>query len=195
MNDDVLKRGVDAVPRVGAAAASRAEIEELFVSCEGGIGRFLVQMVFDRELAEDLLQDVFHDALRGRRSLAQADNPTAWLYGIARNHALKALRRRRRARRATDLLATKSRLNPCAFDEELVVVRDLLERSLSPNDRVLVLLRYLHGFDAVELAELTGQTPAAVRQRLSRARRALVEAAGMPTEEFGWEEQSSWEEA
>lgn len=48
-------------------------------------------------------------------------------------------------------------------------MQDMLARTLSPEDRALVLLRYLHGFDAVELGEMTGSTPEAVRQRLSRA--------------------------
>ncbi|MDP9222490.1 MAG: sigma-70 region 4 domain-containing protein, partial [Actinomycetota bacterium] len=58
--------------------------------------------------------------------------------------------------------------------QEIVAVRDLLERHLDADERALLLLRYLHGFDANELAEIVGSTPQAVRQRLSRSRRALV---------------------
>jgi DNA-directed RNA polymerase specialized sigma24 family protein len=47
-------------------------------------------------LAEDLLQDSFHDALRSAAQLAEVRNPEAWLFGIARHRALRALRRRRR---------------------------------------------------------------------------------------------------
>jgi RNA polymerase sigma factor (sigma-70 family) len=62
------------------------------------------------------------------------------------------------------------------YDEEIVAVRDLLARHLSPEDRALVLLRYLHDFDSRELAEMTGLTSEAIRQRLSRARARLVAA-------------------
>jgi DNA-directed RNA polymerase specialized sigma24 family protein len=50
---------------------------------------------------------------------------------------------------------------------------DVLERSLSPSDRSLVILRYAHDLDATQLARVTGQSPTAVRKRLERARVAL----------------------
>jgi DNA-directed RNA polymerase specialized sigma24 family protein len=50
---------------------------------------------------------------------------------------------------------------------------DVLERVLSPDDRSLVTLRYVHGFDATQLAALTGRSPAAIRKRLERACAAL----------------------
>jgi RNA polymerase sigma-70 factor, ECF subfamily len=75
------------------------------VRCEHRIGRFLAQLVRDRALAEDLLQDSFHDALRSRAQLPQVRNQEAWLYGIARHRALNALRRRRRFERAIGRLA------------------------------------------------------------------------------------------
>jgi RNA polymerase sigma factor (sigma-70 family) len=163
-------------------------VEELFLACELRLGKFLRQMVRDPALAEDLLQDVFHDAYRGREELLGADNPTAWLYGMARNHALNALRRRRRGRHAVEMLAGRRRAEPDRDDQEILAVRDLLERHLSPEDRTLVLLRYLHGFDAIELAEMSGRSPAAVRQRLSRARRTLLQASGLAEERYGWED-------
>ncbi|HJQ52119.1 MAG TPA: sigma factor-like helix-turn-helix DNA-binding protein [Gaiellaceae bacterium] len=60
----------------------------------------------------------------------------------------------------------------------MLALRDLLERTLEPDDRALLVLRYLHGFDAVALAAMTGRTPEAIRQRLARARARLIRAAG-----------------
>jgi RNA polymerase sigma factor (sigma-70 family) len=59
----------------------------------------------------------------------------------------------------------------------LVALRDLLERHLEPDERALLLLRYLHGFNAAELAQIMGVTPEAVRQRLSRSRGKLIAAS------------------
>lgn len=150
-------------------------MEELFVRSERSLSKFLVQMVGDRELAEDLLQDVFHDAIRGQARLSAADNPTAWLFGIARNHALNSLRRQRRLRRAIELFGRQQQTSNAAdFDTDVVAIRDLLERSLEPDDRSLILLRYLYRFEATEIAAMSGRTPESVRQRLSRARKVLV---------------------
>jgi hypothetical protein len=64
----------------------------------------------------------------------------------------------------------------CADPVELIAARDLLARSLEPDDRMLLILRHLHGLKSPELAEVFDLSPEAVRQRLSRARRRLLEA-------------------
>jgi RNA polymerase sigma-70 factor (ECF subfamily) len=156
--------------------ASAASVEEWFSAYEGELGKYLVQFVRDRALAEDLLQETFHDAYRASRALLDIRNPRAWLYGIARNHALLALRRQRRLDRAIARLVLRNE-QPAATDSKALSILKLLEETLTPEDRALVLLRHLHGFDANELAEMTGRAPAAVRQRLSRARTRLLEAA------------------
>ena len=152
-----------------------AQVDELFRRCERRVGKYLVQMVGDRGLAEDLLQDVFHDAFRAREQLQAVKNADAWLFGMARNRALNALRKRRRLQAALARLARRAA--PEVPDHELVALRDLLQRHLASEDRSLLILRYLHGFDALELGEMTGRSAEAVRQRLARARAKLIAAA------------------
>jgi RNA polymerase sigma-70 factor (ECF subfamily) len=156
-----------------AAPAARPAVEELFRAHAAELGRYLVAMVRDRSLAEDLLQDTFCDALKARERLDAVGNERAWLYGIARHRALGALRRRRRFQRAVARLAG-TREVAAESDAELVGLLDLLERELSPELRALVLLRYVHGFQAAELAEMTGLSPETVRQRLARGRTRLI---------------------
>jgi RNA polymerase sigma factor (sigma-70 family) len=141
------------------------------------VGRFLVQLVRDRELAEDLLQETLLAAFKDRRRLERIVNHEAWLFAIARNRALDANRRGRRRRRALERLLLIRR-EPAADPAEAAAVRDMLERHLDANDRALLILRYLHGFDAHELSEVFGMTPEAIRQRLSRLRHRLRLAAG-----------------
>jgi RNA polymerase sigma-70 factor, ECF subfamily len=150
-------------------------VEELFRAHAPELGRYLVALVRDRALAEDLLQDTFQDALRAQEQLPRIENPRAWLYGIARHRALRALRGGRRLQRALAHLGARERSGEA--DEEVVVLLDLLQRELSPELRALVLLRHLHGFRAPELAEMTGLSPEAVRQRLSRAGARLLAAS------------------
>ena len=169
--------GVERSSERAAASPGAEVVERLFSSCELRLGRFLAQMVDDRSLAEDLLQDSFYEAFRCRDQLHAVANPEAWLFGIARNRALAALRRRRRLRGALERLAQRPE-PPERDDLELLAVRDLLQRHLDPEDRALLILRYLHGFGAPELAAITGRTPEAVRQRLARATGRLIRAAG-----------------
>mgnify|MGYP001815508628 CR=1 FL=1 len=44
----------------------------------------------------------------------------------------------------------------------------LIWRRLDPDDRALVAMRYVFGFDATELSATTGISPAGTRQRLKR---------------------------
>src|ERR1700740_2761737 len=80
------------------SSVSAGTVEALFHTCETRLGRFLAQMVGNRALAEDLLQDSFYEAFRCRDQLGEVESPEAWLFGIARNRALVALRRHRRLR-------------------------------------------------------------------------------------------------
>lgn len=163
---------------MGSAVEDRptaaTSVEELFRAHGPELGRYLVAMVRDRSLAEDLLQDTFHDALRAEAQLPLVENPRAWLYGIARHRALHALRGGRRFHRALQRLTARERPED---DERVAALLDLLQRELPPELRALVLLRYLHGFRSAELAEMTGLSPEAVRQRLSRASARLLAAS------------------
>ena len=147
--------------------------EELFRSHGRRLGRFLAQIVTSRQLAEDLLQQIFLAAWRDRERICELDNPEAWLFAIARNRALHALRRRQRGLDALRRLARQRGAHP-ARPLEAAAVRDFLARNLVPEDRILLVLRYVHGFDANELGAITGRSPAAVRQQLSRVTRRLA---------------------
>jgi len=56
-------------------------------------------------------------------------------------------------------------------------------RTLSAEDRALVLLRYLHDFEATELAEMTGATPSV--RNAYRAPRSLAGRRSPPDDEKG----------
>lgn len=98
--------------------------------------------------------------------------PEAWLLTIARHRALAHLRRSRRGRRASQ------RLRPPRVEVEgdrdaVLDTRRLLAR-LPADDRVLLVLRFVHGYSAEELAQVWSITPEAARKRVSRARARLL---------------------
>ena len=81
---------IDVVEREDRAAGTY--LERLFEQHERRLGQFLVHVVRDRALAEDLLQETFLAAWRARDELDAVVNPESWLFGIARHRALRALR-------------------------------------------------------------------------------------------------------
>lgn len=162
------------IPDSREAHRVEREFEELFRRHEGALGRFLAQMTRDRDLADDLLQETFLTAFRDIAALPrELSDQRAWLFTVARHRALHALRGRRRQRELLERVAAGVAARPTEPSDEPTWLRDLLVRTLSPKDRSLLLCRYVFGFTAEELARMTNQTPAAVRQRLSRARARL----------------------
>ena len=125
--------------------------------------------------AADLLADTLTAAWRRIADLLDDDDQAmAWLFGIARG--VLANHRRGQARRAAlaDRLRARLADRPAAADPsgEVAVIRDALNRLPDP-DRELITLTAWDGLSADEVAAVLGITPAAVRQRLLRARRRL----------------------
>jgi RNA polymerase sigma-70 factor (ECF subfamily) len=150
-------------------------VEELFARHELELGRFIAQLVHSRQLADDLLQETFLAAWKSRGDLDQVREPRAWLYGIARNRVLMYLRGWRRSLATYERFVERN-LQPPTDEAELYALRDLVARSLNPDERTLLVLFHLHGFGANEIAEITGSSHAAIRKRLERARRKLAAA-------------------
>ena len=54
---------------------------------------YLRRIVGDCQLAQDLLQETFIQAIRSKNKLTNASSPRAWLFGVARNLAMNTIRR------------------------------------------------------------------------------------------------------
>jgi RNA polymerase sigma factor (sigma-70 family) len=142
---------------------------------ERELGRFIAQLVHSRQRADDLVQETFLAAWRSRADLEAVHDPRAWLYGIARNRVLMYLRGWRRAIAAYERFVERN--VPIPPDEaDAYGVRDLMARSLSPDERAVIVLFHLHGFRADEIAEISGRSHDAVRKQLERAHAELARA-------------------
>ena len=161
--------------RAKEATGDHADVDLLFRAHEERLGRFLTAMLRDRWLADDVLQDTFLAAVRDYGRLAPIENPEAWLFSIARRRALTALRKRSRGWVALQRLVRGHIETEEADPLEAISVRDFLIRHLRDEERALLVLRYVHGFNAQELAQIFDRSPDAVRQNLSRARKRLAE--------------------
>jgi len=134
------------------------------------IGRYLVRLLGDVQLAEDLTQETFLDAYVALPRLRSDSNLSAWLFQIATNRARKQLRRQRLVRWLTlDALRDHG-----GSHEEQVSRRDQVGRAIGqlPDDyRICLLLQIWAGLSVAEIAEIVGKGEDAVRMTLVRARR------------------------
>ncbi|MFG2040823.1 RNA polymerase sigma factor [Dactylosporangium sp. NPDC048998] len=147
----------------------------LVESAGGRILSYLTRRVDPPCDAADLLADTLTVAWRRIADLpADDDQATAWLIGIARG--VLANHRRGRTRRAAlaDRLRARLADQPTRPDPsgEAVAIRDALGRLPEP-DRELLTLTAWDGLSTNEVAAVLKITPAAVRQRLLRARGRL----------------------
>jgi RNA polymerase sigma-70 factor, ECF subfamily len=141
--------------------------------------RWLLRLVGDEALAEDLLSDVFLDVWRQAATFEARSSVSTWLLAIARYKALSA-RRRRTDAELDEKIA--SRVADPADDPEVVLQRktraELLRHSLarlSPQHGEVIDLVYFHGKSVKEVAEIVGTAEATVKTRMFYARKKLAD--------------------
>jgi RNA polymerase sigma factor (sigma-70 family) len=121
----------------------------------------------DLDLADEAVAAAWPTAWLKLASLRDPDRLRSWLISIAANQARQMVRAR--GRRAVREIAVSSTDEPSAShdrDAEIDLVNALA--NLDPDDRALLALRYVAGFDSNELARATGLTPSGTRARLAR---------------------------
>jgi RNA polymerase sigma factor (sigma-70 family) len=122
----------------------------------------------DAELAQDAAQAAWPIAWRKLGSLRDPDKLRPWLVSIAANEARQMIRRLHRDRIVPiEIADIRSDVADPAWrsaDDELVSAI----RRLPVEDRTLIALRYVSGFDASEIGPIVGLSASGVRTRLSR---------------------------
>ncbi len=161
-----------------AAEAGTALAVDLFERYHEEVYGYLCGVVREAAWAEDLAQETFLRALRARR-LSEVQNHRAWLYRVATNVALNALKRRRRFAwlpwRAGDREASAPDV------AEQVAQRGVLEAALAalpPGYRAPLLLYAQYGLSPAEVADALGLSEAAARKRIYRATVMFRQAFG-----------------
>ena len=141
--------------------------------------RWLLRLVRDEALAEDLLSDVFLDVWRQAAAFEARSSVSTWLLAIARYKALSARRRRTDAELDEKVASTVA---DTADDPEVALRKktraELLRHSvarLSPEHGEVINLVYFHGKSIKEVAEIVGIAEATVKTRMFYARKKLAD--------------------
>jgi RNA polymerase sigma factor (sigma-70 family) len=121
------------------------------------------------------------DALRSLGKLRDPDAFDAWVHRITVRHAMRRLKRRRRAREIeTPLALLAETAHPVvpedADPDALIAARQALAAALAglpPRQRLALALRYVHDLSDAEIATALGCREGTVHALLSRGRRTL----------------------
>ncbi len=174
-----------------AAAGDESAFEALVGRYQGRAFRLAQRLVGLDGDPQDVLQEAFLQVFRKLAGFRGESRFSTWLYRIVANAAL--MQRRSRSRRPAESLeaylprfdanglhaATPAQLQVAARADELLDQRTLAQRAregierLPETYRAAFVLRDLEELETAEVAVVLGLEPAAVRQRVHRARLML----------------------
>jgi len=176
-------------------------LEELYRRHYRSLFGFVLRVVQNRHLAEDLVQETFIRVYGNRERWQPRSKFTSWLYRIARNLSIDEKRRywNRLVQCDTDtrigdpsegqsILELKEDNGFNARQEYAQVVHaEIIKRavnSLSRDQREVIILNKYQGLSYMEIAEILGVTPESVKQRAYRAHLKLREILRPIMEEY-----------
>ena len=175
------------------AGSDSLAMRALFVRHQVRVYRFILRLVGNQQVAEDLISEVFLEIWRHAAKFQARSQVSTWILAIARFKALTSPRRR-----DTDQLdeVTAAAIEDPGDDPEITFQKkersDILRKclsQLSPEHREIIDLVYYHEMAIREIAEIVGIPENTVKTRMFHARKrlsALLSAAGVdrswPTE-------------
>ncbi len=134
----------------------------------------------DRDKASDVFQEVFIKAFEKAEQFRSGTNVVGWIYMIARNMCLNAIRNERPCEKLEEQTRLESFDRSLApeYNEEQHFLRRKLEealQSLPVEFREPFILREFDGFSYREIATMTGTTLGMTKVRIYRAKQRMRE--------------------
>jgi RNA polymerase sigma-70 factor, ECF subfamily len=154
----------------------RKRFDDLYASYDRRVFAYCLYVVNDRDLASDVFQEVFVKVYQALHTLRDSEKEANWLFRIARNECLNAMKSRQRSDRRHIRL---DHAPEPAAESETVIHHDAhehLRRAIDqlPHDyREALLLAEFEGFSLKEIAEITGASLSNVKVRIHRAKQKL----------------------
>lgn len=144
--------------------------------------QFLFYMVKNRELAEDLVQEVYIKVLRSYHRFEGRSSEKTWLFSIARHVAIDWFRKQKRTAQGTaideetvmHLLKDKAPLPEDAVmqNEQIRLMYQCME-NCTVDQKLVLVLRYIQSFSITETADVLGWTESKVKTTQHRGLKVL----------------------
>ncbi len=167
-----------------AQAGDMEAFRDIYKSSSGLVYSIAYRMTADRDLAYDVAQEVFVKVFRNLKAFEFRSAFKTWLYRIAVNTAINALRRKPRELFLEEIMENPesdprvSVVDNGKFDQQDAKAKlDILLQQLNPDQRSCIILREIQGLNYKEIAQALKININTVRSRLARARQGLMNAA------------------
>lgn len=176
-------------------------LEELYRRHHRAVFGFVLRLVQDCQLAEDLVQETFLRVYGNRERWQPRSKFTSWLYRIARNLCIDEKRRywNRLVHCDADMRVGESGDSQSVIDLRednnfnarqkcaQAVHAEMIKRavnSLSHDQREVIILNKYQGLSYIEIADILGVTAESIKQRAYRAHLKLREILRPIMEEY-----------
>ncbi len=175
----------------GAIAGSEEACARLVRRHQTMVARVALRVTHRPELVDDVVQEVFLTVFRKLAKFERRSGFKTWLYRIAVNTSIEALRKEDARKRLNQRAEVEGDALPDAIlvqrpqtGERLALNKEMQQRihaalgSLPTQARMVLTLRYLEELSTVEIAKALELPEGTVRSRLHYARIKLAEALG-----------------
>jgi len=167
-----------------AKKGNRKALSELVKKYEQTIYNFSFKICRDPEKAENIMQETFYSLVKSIWQFDGNSKFSTWLYRIVANHCLMQARKQKGKNNISlendeDLYSEKHIADWSSLpylsteNTELRKILDDAIKKLSPDYRIIFLLRDVEGLSTEETAEAANISVPAVKSRLHRARAFL----------------------
>jgi RNA polymerase sigma-70 factor (ECF subfamily) len=166
-----------------AQKGNRKALTELVKNYEQTIYNFAFKICRDKEKAEHIMQETFYSMIKSLKQFDGKSKLSTWLYRIVANHCLMLARKQNKRDFVsiddeslyTEKYVADWRMLPYKDTEnsELRKILDDAITKLSPEYRMVFLLRDVEGLSTEETAQVAEISVPAVKSRLHRARAFL----------------------
>jgi len=173
------------------AAGDDKALERLFGRTQTRVFRFILRMVKNSAMAEDLLNEVFLAVWQNAHRYEGRSEPTTWILSIAHNKAVSALRKRTEVLGIDDQASAERPSEDDLPDvvaqkhDKGAVLRACIDE-LSADHRAILDIVYYQEQSVSEAAEVLGIPENTVKTRMFYARKKLSELLLARGVDRGW---------
>lgn len=152
-------------------------IVEIIRDYKDGLVLYINSFTEDIGLAEEYMEDTFFRLVTKKPKYSGKSSFKTWLYAIGRNVAIDNLRKRRRARYASETerkaYSTEENAEQLYIREESKLILHRAIYSLNPDYRQVLFLIFFEGFTNSETAHVMRKTNRQIENLVYRAKKAL----------------------
>jgi RNA polymerase sigma-70 factor (ECF subfamily) len=172
------------------ARRDEAALRSLFGRHQVRVFRFVMRLIRNEAIAEELTNEVFMEVWRNAGKFEGRSSVSTWLLSIAHNRSVSTLRKKRDENWDED-----SALEIADDDDDPEVTAQKADKGkllrncidqLSPEHREIIDLAYYHEKSIVEISEIVGIPEATVKTRMFYGRKKLSEMLKLAGVDRGW---------